>query len=75
MVQITDISEEFAPIYFSSENETSVMIIILTFFTTAQHPRGTNKFLHPITAHEVLGVCVLAVSVFCGAAFSVRASS
>jgi hypothetical protein len=40
MVQITDVLEEFSAIYFSSENETSVMITILTFFPTAQHPRG-----------------------------------
>jgi hypothetical protein len=38
VVQITDVLKEFAAIYLSSENETSVMITILTFFPTAQHP-------------------------------------
>jgi hypothetical protein len=81
----------FLPLFIDIKDETSVTITILTwcctqtrtFFLTARHPRGATW--HPIesdqvstpavTAKELLGVCVLEVSVSCGATFSVRGSS
>jgi hypothetical protein len=90
MVQVSDVSEELLPLFIVTKVETSAVIIILTQCCTwtknilphctastrsPSDQEWSTSFSTPLTAQELLGVCVLEVSAFSAATYHVRGSS